>query len=429
MNHLLKNTYSNKTLSIQSILTIFALYLLISNLFPPMKAVPAYQITVFLIMFLWISSVFIIRPYFFININLHVLCIYFFIIYTAVTPYLFDNDVIGNRYLQLSLMFVFYLIFVYNEKYGYEKSSKMILIIALLFVLITSITTLIGLFENPYLSRSIKSSGEHSQFLNSQGIGGYEFIYFLVFIVIILYYILINARNFKLKLRTNLLFIGLFIIFLTTVVFSNYFTALILLMIGVTIVTLGKKRNLIINIFIILGITISVLFIKQIFFLITNGLLKILENGSTYNKIKMLQLEVNNEGTNQSITSERFSTIDNSVDAFIQNPIFGIVTDKINFTGGYLTGFGQHSYFVDTFALFGILIGILNIYIVFQPMVIKMFKKNILWILNLALFVTTLLLFFANNASPSIGIAIFFVYPVIYNWLLEILEVNNKKYN
>ncbi|TXC82182.1 hypothetical protein FS935_21015 [Metabacillus litoralis] len=254
--------------------------------------------------------------------------------------------------------------------------------------------------------------------LRSQGIGGYELVYSLVFLCIILFFILVNLKLIKKSM------IGpssvVFILFFLTIIFANYFTALLILTLAFATITLMKKWNMLVKFFLIVLGFIVLVFSKDILILITNWFISFLGNGSTVDKLLILQSNILGYGGVDNVALNRAMTIETSWHAFLQSPIFGIVIDSIEQTGGFLSGFGQHSYIMDTFALYGLFIGILNIYILTQPFLVRMERGNVLVGLNFSVLMSTLILFFMNNATPSIGFAIYFIYPFFYNWLSTI---------
>ena len=112
--------------------------------------------------------------------------VYVYIIYTVVISYVAGNGNIGNRFFELSQLPVFYLAFENNRKLGRNKDNIKILKWLLPFVLFTCFQTLNAYRTNPYISRALKSSlGLGTEYM-AQGVGGYEFIYFLIFVVCIL---------------------------------------------------------------------------------------------------------------------------------------------------------------------------------------------------------------------------------------------------
>ena len=87
--------------------------------------------------------------------------------------------------------------------------------------------------------------------------------------------------------------------------------------------------------------------------------------------------------------------------------------------------FGQHSQVLDTFALFGIFIGILQLYILFKPFHIYLKDANI----YLSSFAEVVVLLFfiqvtINNITPSIGFAVYFIFPTTFNYI----KFSNRKF-
>ena len=118
--------------------------------------------------------------------------------------------------------------------------------------------------------------------------------------------------------------------------------------------------------------------------------------------------------------ADRFPTIKESIDAFFAHPLLGLIgSGGIGFSENYLTGFGQHSYVFDTFALYGFVIGIINIFAILKP-----FKRNGRWVktnlaLTIAMSIFTMLIYIVNNATASIALAICIIYPFIRDEFLE----------
>ena len=102
----------------------------------------------------------------------------------------------------------------------------------------------------------------------------------------------------------------------------------------------------------------------------------------------------------------------NSIEALFAHPFFGLIgSSALGTSGEYLTGFGQHSYIFDTFALYGIVIGIINFFAILKP-----FKKDGRFLkhnasLSIAMAIFTVSIYLFNNATASIGIVICIIYP------------------
>lgn len=422
MNNEIKSKRKNP--SIQKLCTFFAFYLVISNLIPQIRAISGYYISMFLSMFLWLFFAALAHPSFFVRLTMHKFIIFFYILYTVTVPYIFGNGIIGNRYLEHSVMLILYLIYMYNNTYGYTNSSKLIIKFSLISMIITSVTTFIGLINNPYLARSIKSSGEYTMILRTKGIGGYEFIYMLVFVSIILFFILYNKKLFSLKSRFFLIIMLIFILFVMTIIYANYFTAFLMLLASIVLLLVLNNRNILTKVFILFMAIILLIFRKSIFEYIISSMINFLESGATVEKLVKLQAAFLGYNGNDSIFLDRASTILLSWNSFLENLLGGLIVKPIGSSGGFLVGFGQHSHFMDTFALYGLVIGILNVYIILYPFFIRFKENHMLFSLNLSMLMSVLIIFSLNNVTPSIGFVIFFMYPVFYDWVIEL-----KKYD
>ena len=364
--------------TMQKLNTIIVYFFALSSVFPPIQAFNRYNLSCFIAMMLWIICVLISNPKFFIHGQLHIKVLMFFMIYTFFLAYILGNGVIGNRYLAYGQTLIFYLIYQYNHFYGYDNSSRTIIMWIFPFMIITSVITLTRLMENPYLSRIMTNSEDLTKELHRQCVGGYEFVFFLAMITVILMFIIFNKKQLKLTSKSWLAFLMLLLLFVFTVIFSNYFTAFIIILVSFFILIITKKRNsnrvLVVT---ALGILL-IIQIKHILVSLTNFLINILGSGKTVDRIITFQSNLLGNGSGESLLTERMWTFQTSIDAFIHNPLFGVVAKPIEFSGSYLVGFGQHSQILDTFSLYGLFIGLLNIYIIVQPFIKRMKLNKIL---------------------------------------------------
>ena len=112
--------------------------------------------------------------------------------------------------------------------------------------------------------------------------------------------------------------------------------------------------------------------------------------------------------------NDRWPTLLTSVYSWLTHPIFGVVIDRETVTGVYLQNVGQHSHLLDTFSIFGTIIGILNCYILFKPFnyMLKYHndKKTKMLIYPVLIAYTGVLLF--NNGTPSLAIMAYLILPV-----------------
>ncbi|WP_066055695.1 hypothetical protein [Robertmurraya korlensis] len=406
-----------ETILMRKVLSLISYYLIVASILPQLKLIPGYTVSVFAAMFAWFICALLLNPIFFVRPQINTLLIIFFVSYTFLTPYLFGNSTLGNRYLEHGVMFVFYLMYKYNKMFDYSHISKSLVKWIIPVVIYTSVVTFYGLLNNPYLARSIKTSGEDTMMLRAQGVGGYELIYFLVFVSIILFYILFNIK--LISIYKKILSYLILLLFLLTIVFANYFTALLIVTIAFSLILIISKGKLLIkSIFILFGI-IFLFFSKEVINLIISWLISFLEEGSTVYKLQILQANIMGSNGEGSLLLNRTLTLESSWNAFLDNPIIGIITNPIESNGGFMVGFGQHSHFIDTLALFGLFFGILNIILIIQPFIVRMRINPDLIGFNLTILISTIILFLMNNATTSIGFAVFFVYPVVYDWFVE----------
>lgn len=418
MNH---EDIKNKTPRVQKFCTLFAFAFAVSTIFARMMALDNFLIISFALPFAWLVFAFIGNPKFFLNLKKHELLTIFFILYTVIVPYILSNAQIGNRYLAFGQVLIFYFIYLYNHKYKYYASSKFIIIWSMPFVIYTNITSLIALNANYWAVKIIKTQGEYTDLARSQGIGGYEFIYFLVFLCIILIFFISQRKTLKLKISVIVFALTLLLLLSYTIILSQFFTALIMLTVSILIMFIFAKRQASINILYFGVAMVSIISFKPIFMALTNFLIYLNGTGRTVQRLEDLQQQFSGSDRGDGFAlSERTFTLDMSLDGIYNHPVCGIIVDPIASDDGFLIGFGQHSHFLDTFALFGVFIGALLVYIIVQPFLRK--KHSALKGFNLAILASTLILFTMNNVTPSIGFAIFFIYPVFCDWFEKKIE-------
>lgn len=332
-----------------------------------------------------------------------------FLAFTVLIPYAYGVGVIGNRYLSLALIPFGYIIFNYYKDKKRLRDLKYIFIIISLFASVTLIKTLKALIESPYISRSIKSSGEYSQELARQGIGGYGFIYFIVIASVFLLYIALKSTSRLIRFITA---VG-YILSLYFVLMSNYMTALLTVFLASLVLILshsarsGSAKVIIIAFLIILLFINMEVIINRFADFIPKRIAKILitENGdSVYRAIL------------DEFINDRWPTMLTSIETLFKYPFFGVISsDGISVTkNGFLTGFGQHSHILDTFALYGAVIGIANLFIIFKPFKDK-YGCRIKYgrALNNAMWVCIICIYLFNNATPSIALAFGIIFPLL----------------
>ncbi len=400
---------------------IFLCFLALSSVYPPIRALTNYREIWLIGVLSWYILNLFEAPKFFLRPSLYNYSIYIFIIYTVTTSYIFDNPQIGNRFFEISQVFLFYLAYSKNSYLNRPKDNLIIIKILSPIIIYTSLVTIFAYRFNPHISRgTIIETTEVNQVL-LLGIGDYAFIYFLL----IYFAILFNIFYYRRYLTNSKLLLPLFLICLIfgiNIVLSNYAIAFILFVFSVIMILVIRKLNFIwITIYTIIFILIYIFSLQYI-----SNLLDFLAYifGDMLNSSRMSEINDlisrNEEGAS---IEARFITYNISINTFFENPLFGIINNKNLYQEYRMLSFGQHSQILDCFALFGFIIGSLQLYLFLNPFIIRMRNKNrILRKLTFIVLIIFFLLITFNNITPSVGFATFFIFPSIYDWMATKLK-------
>lgn len=328
---------------------------------------------------------------------------------TVFLPYLFGNAVIAHRYMALALVPLGYSIYTYHRNHSQRTMIENILKLTMVLATITALITTDALFTNPYISRSIKSSGEVSYSLAAMGVGGYSFIYFASIVAIILIHMFIVEKT-SLK-RTLYFFLALLSVVL--IAKSNYTTALFILLAEVAVywfIKLKKqsRRN-------------GLLFLVSCFAICVLVYVVVMNQARIVAMLPPRIAQIFSTTDSNAITAllaefsvDRFPRLQESFETFIKYPLFGLVGHStLRYEGGFLSGFGQHSYVFDTFALFGLILGIGAVYSCTIPFHKRERKLSDYNELTWAVFIGSVIIYVLNNATESVGLAVGIIYPFI----------------
>lgn len=396
------------------LLDVALLVMFVSLVFPPITAFINATLISLLCLISWFSLSFLANKEFYLKSNYHRFYLFIFFILTVILPYIFGNGVIGNRYLSTSLVPFGVIIYEFYKENGIYKRLKNILLATTAFAIITGIITYVNLLMDPYISRSIKNgSDEYSASLAARCIGGYHFIYFVAIASIPVLYIFIKSK----KILTKIASILTYLLCLLIVIKANYLTAFIII-ISCSIILIvinfssGKASFSLIALlgFLIIGF-ICVINIDSIFKYLENILPPRIANVILTDDINVFQ------SVRDEFIDGRLPTIINSLSTTLQHPISGLISSEITASNeGYLEGFGQHSYVFDTFALYGIIIGILNFIVILRP-----FKYNGKFIrnslpLSITMLICAITLYCVNNATNSIALVVGVMFPLVRDY-------------
>jgi len=217
---------------------------------------------------------------------------------------------------------------------------KFLAIVIILSVLITMLTTYIGLQQYPDAARYMATvaNPNEAQFVryNMMNIGGYNFVY----ITVLLYPLVIYAyKREKIKLFWVIVFA---VLELMVIIATSYTTALLLWMLSTVFIFFNKGfkvKNLIIV------VVLAILLFFVLWDLIAAGLELLADNiGSKDIADRLRDLAGGGEGLSES-EDPRLELYLRSLNTFIAHPIIGSL-------GG---GTGGHSFLLDNLAKYGLI--------------------------------------------------------------------------
>tara|TARA_B110000211_G_scaffold72789_1_gene84491 strand:- start:3430 stop:4671 length:1242 start_codon:yes stop_codon:yes gene_type:complete len=405
-----------------NILDLSIFFLGLFSFFPFIRAISFFNLLWAVLLMILVLSIFLTRKRSIIlKTSRFNFCIVIYIIYTVGVSFLSGNLSIASRFIELSQIPIFYLAFEHNRKLGRNMNNLRIIKLLSPFIILTSILTLKEYRITPFISRMIKSGAIEGKEIMASGVGGYEFIYFLVFLFSVLIFTFRSIDFGKHRKKSMLIMLLLTILISYNIVLSGYTIALFLFVISILFRLLDKTINLnklikTISLFILLFI----LFYLGYNFIIDKFLVRFEGTGNASKILEIISFF--NSDTLGVSSQARVNVYLESISIFINNPFFGIIFYPLAVNhSGELIAFGQHSQIIDTFALFGISLGLLQLYIYTKPLkdriTVGLKKYDVLAILIMFNF---LVITVFNNITPSIGFVVLFIYPTIS-------EIRNKQ--
>jgi hypothetical protein len=340
---------------------------------------------------------------------------------TIALPYLFGDPTLGNRYVGIGLFFFFHLVYVHARRRGLTSSHRVVALLTAFTAVVTCITTLNALGVQRFASRMIKSSDEYSWYARSLNVGGYELIYFLVYFALLLLFVAIDGSTFRVpgKLRAACFAVG--VLAAVTIVMSNYFTALLLVGFGVMVILVYAKSLLwkaCVGVIAAIGLSIALLMNDPTR---STPIEQLAGTSKFESRMAVLRSLLSGGEVRNSLAEafERWPTIQASLAATAASPLLGraLESESLVDDTGELS-IGNHSFFLDTFALYGIPLGIFCVYVSMSPIgVMGTSRCRPLKGLRLAIMATTGILLSLNTVSATIGIAVYFLFPTLHDYL------------
>ena len=336
--------YTIRELAIIFIL-IYSIMPIIGRLVSRYTSTYAYMLLVLLVVFFIVCG----RRYKSINLYFNVLIP--MILYVLITFLTISSGIVLWGYQ--SLLFLLPIILGYHIIYETEAAGSKYIKVFVFALVITILTTIIGVIRYPNAARVLATTASSSDPLaityNMCNIGGYGFVYTIVLLYPIL--ILAYKRN---KIRLWVAIVGAVAAFML-VIFSEYTIALLLLIITSTLFFMKKGLNRRGVVILIIVSIIAVIILNDV----VSDILSFLANavGSEQVSYRLNALAGGAAGI-QSSEDNRIGLYLRSLSTFIHSPICGSM-----FNGG--GGIGGHSQILDTMAQYG-LIGFALVFLMFR---------------------------------------------------------------
>ena len=235
--------------------------------------------------------------------------------------------------------------------------------------------------------------------LQIHGVGSYVFIYSIALASVMLFSILINVSI----QRKNILLLIIMGLYIITIIKAHFLTAILIVILGniTAILIKPRKRKKIYILFIICTLIIIYSMLPSLFKIFLyghigkNGRLSFLFNDTNSSVISLI--------FNEFIV-DRFPTLIQSFETIKKYPLTGIILQSSREQDII---FGQHSTIIDTFALWGIPVGVIYIWLVFVPFFKYIKSKKIKYALPIMISFFILALF--NNIECTIAFVFVFI--------------------
>ena len=274
-------------------------------------------------------------------------------IYVFMLAVFTKNFELIGRFSEYLILANSFQVLIYCKRNSLKNELYLLVRLLILVLAFTCFTTLIGHSIDPSASRMLSDNPE----LYSKNIGGYGFVYSLLFFVIAIQVIL-TPGNYLNKRVIYWMFV-LFICVMT--LFSSRFFIAGMLIFGILFVSYFIKRPPFIFKIWILWATLGVSAFTGVF-----SIALWLYQNENYLIIKgyeaLLAILYNSDS---SYLSERLLKYSISMRGFSEFPLLGVVAageDIFNWEW-----YGRHSYILDNFALFGFFGGGISVFILIYP--------------------------------------------------------------
>lgn len=348
-----------------------------------------------------------------------VFALFFFITFI---PYLITGNVqygsAGPKIILVHFPLFFVGIFI-NHYYMYYKKDygtlSKVAFITLVFFIIGSVQTFIGLSINPMASRILATGVNDYEtekiLFNRMGVGGFGYVYASCFLLVSLLYHLIS-KNHNLKNIKKAIVLVSILSLLTMIIEASYAIALIIILSGFILVLIVKKKKTLVMLMVLLSLFLLLVqptFIGNFFLSIANLFNDnlIIQEKFTDIGMSFFQNAIGNQ------TNTRIELYLISFNTFLKQPLFGIYGPF----GNYNYQVGGHSGWLDILGYFGVYSGLPLFFVFYYN-----FRKNLKLYRETKyygyLVVIYFLFFIVGMINPilyvyEVGFVIFMIVPII----------------
>ena len=131
--------------------------------------------------------------------------------------------------------------------------------------------------------------------------------------------------------------------------------------------------------------------------------LRPLAQGTSYDRKLMDVIETLRSEQSQGTLDDRITRYQRSLDLFLQNPIFGVISNR---------DIGKHSAYLDTYGRYGLLVGSAFVYLLTYLPVRMMRGMRDNFGLAFSVFCIMVILPLVNDVFSSLGVMLFIMLPV-----------------
>lgn len=390
-----------------------------------------YKLLMIGVIIMWLITALILEPKWFSRWNIHLVIVALNIVVFISMTLLSTN---GNPkdFLMLGLSFWFPLfVFHYYKSSGWETEIRWICKVIICCLLITGITTLIALLNDPRVVRVLTFSGNdfaEDIILNKLNVGGFDFVYGILMLLPTLLSLLIQGIATKKKKQK--IFVWFSILMIIAIIWNASFAiGLLIMIIAFFLGLFSRIKPWKLVYWLIFAFLLFIMFPKDILSYPIVEISNWIDSPVVKSRLLELASSISGKSFVYSTTNlaGRMYFYNMSWSTFGQNPIMGV--------GPYYyikgVGVGYHSQILDDLARYGLFGGLFFLTFIFsyysyiQRIWTQIdFKANIFGAILVFVLISLLNPTFSQ---PTISVILFFLLPALPEILRKVDESINQE--